>query len=82
MEKIKKALKEMEAAFLNYNNALNYLAALLVTKVDFEFTIQDQPADGFVIVDRDTNNAPLDICLEIIRKKGKLSVEDYLDNRI
>ena len=47
--------------------------------LEFEnFNVFYQPSDGWVL-EYDTNNAPLNSCLDTIWKKGKLSLEDYLD---
>lgn len=74
-DKLYKAQSKLDAE-------INAAEKLLSVKIDFRFGILYQPADGFVIVDEDAHNAPLSSCLAIIKRKGVLTKEDYLDETI
>ena len=54
----------------------------LKPKIEFDdFSIFYQSSDGFVI-EYESMNAPLSRCIDIIKSKGFLSYEDYLEERI
>ena len=75
-------LKSLNRAQNEYEKAISAAESSISSKVEFEFSIFWQKADGFVIANNDMGNAPLDDCLNIIKKKGLLSLEDYNDIRI
>jgi hypothetical protein len=62
-----------------YITAISEMESNLSDKLEFDnYTIFYQQSDGLVI-EWEANNAPLDLCLEVISKKGFLSMEDYLN---
>ncbi len=62
-----------------YEINVKELQDYLKDKIDFDFYIDFQPADGHMILDieSNTNIAPLADCLSVIYSKGKLSEEDH-----
>jgi hypothetical protein len=78
---MKNLIDKLNKTHTAYWSAIDNLESYLSDKIDFEFSIFEQPGDGFVI-QYDSHNAPLDSCLRIIKCKGKLSLDDYMDKRI
>lgn len=80
MKKATALFNKLERSYNSYMSAIGAMESELVNHCEFEddFSILYQPGDGFVI-EHDSNNASLDDCLEIIKEKGYLSIEDYLD---
>lgn len=81
---MKSVLKSLQKSHDTYTLQLNKATDFIRSKAEFDCFIFFQPSDGFVIgVDIDNGmNAPLDKCLEIIEKKGILSLEDFLQQSI
>lgn len=67
---------KLERAHSKYISIIEGVEADLASKIDFEFSILYQSADGFVI-EHEAHNAPISSCLRIIDKKGRLTEEDY-----
>lgn len=52
----------------------------LANKIEFsDYSIFYQHSDVVFVIQYNLHNAPLDCCIDIIKDKGKLSLEDYLD---
>lgn len=66
-------------ARLKYEVSVKELEDWLRDKVDFDFAVDYQPADGIMIVDLESgiNIAPAGECLSVIYRKGNLSREDH-----
>lgn len=71
----------LQKAQLKLEAAIEAMEDILREKIEFDFSVQFQPSDGFTIleIDNSRNTASLKSCMNIIRKKGKLSVEDFLE---
>lgn len=54
----------------------------LVDKVDFNFSVQWQPSDGWTIVDDNADVVPMCHVLSVIKIKGRLSYDDFRDGAI
>lgn len=79
---MKALYKKLYSAKTKYDSAIGDMEAYLSDKVSFEeYYVLYQPSDGFVL-GLDNHNAPLDACLFIIKDKGVLSLEDYMNERI
>ena len=75
-------LKELLNAQSKYEGVIGSVAEEISDKVEFDFSIFWQPSDGFVMLAFDRYNAPLSRLLQIIKIKGKLTEEDYMDETI
>jgi len=65
-----------------YETEIGKVCDRIGRKIDFDdFNILYQHSDGWVI-EHNATNSPLGRCMEVINKKGRLSLEDYLDLRI
>lgn len=72
-------LKKIITAKKNLDKVIYDVELSLADKIKFEFTIFDQSSDGIMLLDRQTsNNAMLKDCLQVIEKKGILTIKDYL----
>lgn len=66
-------------AHSKYIGAIRNLEGKLSKKIEFDFSIFWQQADGFVILNYDTKyNASLRECLQIIEETGKLTNDDFM----
>lgn len=78
-----KLILNLNKAHGKYLSAIGDVEELISDKVEFDFSILFQDSDGFVMLNPDGSyNAPLDKCLEIIKNKGVLTTEDYLNETI
>ena len=75
-------LKKLQKEQSKYEGAIGSVEAEISDKVEFDFSIFWQPSDGFVMLAFDRYNAPLWRLLQIIKTKGKLTEEDYMDETI
>ncbi|SFU77250.1 hypothetical protein SAMN05216480_12333 [Pustulibacterium marinum] len=76
---MKRKVKKLHAARAKYLSVVSDLEAEIIDKVAFEFSIEYQPSDGFIILHlEDLKNASLESCLEVIYEKGVLTYGDYL----
>lgn len=81
--KFEDGLSDLKKKRTAYEESLNNLERQLKDKVEFDFSIEYMQSDGFCLTNYNTSNtAPLDACIEIIKKKGTLSVEDHDENGI
>lgn len=73
-------IQQLNTAYSNYNDTIKKVESFLISKVEFEFKILYQQGDGHVILDIGSDSgdlAPLDICLDIIDNKGKLTHKEF-----
>lgn len=72
------SLNSVRKAHEKYLSEINKIQTQLKDFVEFEFFIVAQEGDGFVIVHiEETHNAPLEMCISIIKEKGTLTYSDY-----
>ena len=74
---MKNKFKKLIEAKSKYDKAIEDLENELKPYIKFKFHIIHQASDGFVILDEDNNNGKLSWCMDIIQKKGELSIQDY-----
>lgn len=82
---MKRLLNKLNRAYVKYDDTIRSAEAEISGKVQFEFHIAYQQGDGWVMVTDtyyNSKNAPLKPLLEIIKKKGVLTEEDYLKHTI
>lgn len=72
-------LKKLLTAQIRYEGVIGSVEQEIADKVGFDFSIFWQPSDGFVMLAFDRYNAPLWRILKIIKDKGFLNEEDYMD---
>lgn len=73
----KKMLRDTEKFYSKYYSKKGGLEALLFDYVEFDFSIDFMPGDGFLLLDSDSSRvAPVEKCFEIIKKKGSITKED------
>lgn len=73
--------REIDKAWIKFKSTCDEVANVISAKVEFDFSIGYQPSDGPVI-EYDGKVAPLKYCLSVIRKHGKLTLNDFLRNSI
>ena len=79
---MKNYLKKLQVAKQRLDGVIEMTESELKDKIEFDdYFIFYQPSDGFVLV-YNSHNAPLRKCIPIIKRKGKLSLEDYMDECI
>jgi len=77
--KAKQLLSKLEKSYNTYLCNISNIESELQRYCQFDdFTIFYQQSDGFVL-EYKANNAPLFLCIDIIKKKGILSEDDYFD---
>lgn len=80
MKNFNQLFKSINTAHDKYRAKLHEMEQVLTAFSDIEeISVFYQESDGFVVADDERNNAPLDACLKVIKEKGFLSNEDYLD---
>lgn len=75
-------LKKLRTAQSKYDGVIGSVESELSDRIEFDFSIFWQPSDGFVMLAFDRYNAPLGCLLQIIKAKGKLTEEDYMNETI
>lgn len=71
-------LSKLATAKRKYDSEIEKITEQIKPFVKFNFFIDFQPSDGcHVIVNDDTQNAPLKDCISVINKKGELTEDDY-----
>lgn len=76
---VKNEVEKLEAARSKYNGVIGTLEAKIRYRVEFDFSIDYQPSDGFVLLHVEgANVAPLDLCLKVINEMKKLNETDFL----
>lgn len=61
-----------------YHTEKEHLEQLVSEYIDFSFSIDWMPGDGFIILNNDTNTvAPLDTCILTIDKFGTLTEDQH-----
>lgn len=75
-------LKKLNIAQANYEKAMDEAKNKLIDKIDFNFSIQWQPSDGWTIVDDNSDVAPICHVLSVIKRKGRLCYDDFRDGTI
>jgi hypothetical protein len=75
---MEKEIKKLHKLYGDYLTQIGVIESKLSDKIDFEFSLDYMPGDGFLILDveSDTKVAPLEDCLKIIKKKGILTSKD------
>lgn len=82
---MKRLMNKLHTAQSKYDSTVGDVEAAIVDKVQFDFNILHQESDGWVMlarIDGDSKNAGLNQLLEIIKKKGVLSEDDYMKHSI
>jgi hypothetical protein len=75
---MKRLINKLAKAKGQYDAAIGELEASVKDKIGFDFSIDYQPSDGFVVLNYETSSlAPLDFCIDKINKKGFLSEDDH-----
>lgn len=74
----KQIMSKLIKAQGKYEGAVGDIEVELIDKILFDFTVIYQDSDGWCILNAYTADlAPVKSCLDIIKKKGVLSVEDF-----
>ena len=69
---------KLENCYCKYQNTISEIESRLKNKVKFNFSIQHLAGDGHCILNNKTTSvAPVDLCLKIIKEKGKLTRKDH-----
>lgn len=75
----KKLMKNTEKHYYNYLNEKGKLEAFFYEKVNFDFSIDYMPGDGFLLLHVGTASVcEVEKCFEIILKNGILTHDDVL----
>jgi hypothetical protein len=75
---VKRALNTLNKGLFAFNNAKGNIEAQIVDKVEFEFSIDYNPADGWIMIAFKDHNAALEPLLRVIKEKGVLTENDYM----
>lgn len=75
-------LKKLNIAQAKYEKAMGEAKNSIADKVDFNFSVQWQPSDGWTIVDDNAYVATISHVLSVIKIKGRLSYDDFRDGAI
>ena len=76
---MKNYIKLINNAHDKLQKIINNAEENLKDKIEFDFFIMHQPSDGYVVVHKECmHNAPLSLCLLVIKEKGILSYDDYI----
>lgn len=75
-------LKKLNIAQVKYEKAMGEARNSIADKVDFNFSVQWQPSDGWTIVHDNADVAPMEYVLSVIKRKGRLSYKDFRDGTI
>jgi hypothetical protein len=68
----------MNKNWAKYISSKGSLEAYLSDFIDFDFSINDMPGDGFVVLDYQNDKvASVESCFKIILEKGKINQEDF-----
>lgn len=79
-KKINKEYIKLKKTYSDYQSQCRKFQNELSDKIEFDFYVDYQPSDGFVIGhSEECHNAPVFSCLNIIEKKGVLTYDDYKD---
>ena len=74
----KQIMNKLSKAQSKYQSAVGDIEVELIDKILFDFTVIYQDSDGWCILNAYTADlAPVQSCLNIIKNKGFLSVEDF-----
>jgi hypothetical protein len=82
---MKRLMNKLHNAQSKYDNVIGSVEYEINDKVKFEFNILHQESDGWVMlaeIDGDSRNAGLYGLLEVIKKKGVLTEDDYMKHSI
>lgn len=77
--KTETVIKRLQKAKCQYDSVIGAIEQKINDKVNFDFFIEHQPSDGFTLVSNsfDAGVAPLDLCLDIIKRNGFLNIENF-----
>lgn len=75
---MKKLINKLYNAQSKYDGQVGSVESEIADKVEFDFGILWQQADGWVMVAFDGCNSPIEPLLEIIKNKGSLNKDDYM----
>lgn len=68
----------MNKKWSKYLSSKGNLEAYLSDFIDFDFSINDMPGDGFVVLDYQNDKvASVESCFKIILEKGKINQDDF-----
>ena len=77
---MEKQYKKLEKKHNELQKEIDVLRGMLEGKVDFEFDIAEPAGDGYCIIHNDEAEvAPMASCLKVIKKKGILTYNDFID---
>jgi hypothetical protein len=79
---MKRLINKLSKAQLLYNKAIRDVELAIIDKVEFDFHIFHQPSDGFVMLAFEDHNAPMSVLFGIIKEKGVLTKDDYMEYSI
>ena len=70
-------LRTLQVAQSKYNATVGKIEQRLKDKIDFDFSVQWQPSDGWTIVSESSDVAPFEYCMKVIESKGVLSEAEF-----
>lgn len=76
---MKRQMNKLWNAQRKYDAEVRDVEKFIADKVEFDFYILYQESDGWVMLALDARNAPMDTVLDVIKQKGVLTKEDYLN---
>lgn len=80
---MKSILDRLKDAQSTYQAHVHVAETLLEPKIQFGFSLQWQPSDGWTVVhEKNVHVVPIEYALDVIKKKGVLSMDDFLDGTI
>jgi len=74
---MKNYIKKIRTALDKFEGLLDEAAEGLKEKIEFDFIVTYNANIEDIVIEHDDSCAPLDDCIALIKKKGKLTLEDY-----
>jgi len=74
---MKNYLKKIRTALNKFEESLDEAAEGLKGKIEFDFIVTYNANIEDIVIEHDDSCATLDDCISIIKKKGRLTLEDY-----
>lgn len=71
-------MNKLDKGLNAFNKAKGSVEAEIVDKVEFDFSIDFNPADGWIMIAFDDHNAILEPLLRVIKQKGILTEDDFM----
>lgn len=80
---MKRLLNRLVNAQAKYASVVDGVEADIAGKIEFDFNVVFHESDGWCVLNPDLHDvAPFEACMEVIRKAGVLSLEDFKKIRI